>query len=307
MNRPKIATRSWSNVPMAGLRLLLAWMLLAAPLANAAGTPVFWSVARDGEHLGYLLGTIHSEDARVLEYARPFLDSLTGSRVFAMELMPDLPTLAALAERMQLPEGQDLEQVVGPRRFAAVQEALAAYGVPAAQAQRMQPWAAMMTLSVPPPKTGLFMDFSLSLRASGAGVRVIGLETLDEQLSFLEGMNLDQQLAMLDHAIEESGRAQQVHDELVDIYLAGDLQVLHEHAMEQLQEVDEAARETFLQQGIVLRNRRMLEAAEPHLQGGGAFIAVGSLHLTGETGLLKLLSDSGYDLEPAGWPFIAKP
>ena len=179
--------------------------------------------------------------------------------------------------------------------------------VPAAQAQRMQPWAAMMTLSVPPPKTGLFMDFSLSLRASGAGVRVIGLETLDEQLSFLEGMNLDQQLAMLDHAIEESGRAQQVHDELVDIYLAGDLQVLHEHAMEQLQEVDEAARETFLQQGIVLRNRRMLEAAEPHLQGGGAFIAVGSLHLTGETGLLKLLSDSGYDLEPAGWPFIAKP
>jgi uncharacterized protein YbaP (TraB family) len=42
------------------------------------------------------------------------------------------------------------------------------------------------------------------------------------------------------------------------------------------------------------RNVRMRDAAEPLLQDGSAFIAVGALHLVGPTGLVALLRERGY-------------
>jgi uncharacterized protein YbaP (TraB family) len=159
-----------------------------------------------------------------------------------------------------------------------------------------------MTLSVPPPETGLFMDFSLSLRASGSGVKVIGLETLDQQLAFLEGMDLEQQLRMLDHAIEEVHKVRDLHDQMLERYLANDLVALQRQAMDQLEDLDDDVRVTFVREGIEARNRRMLENMLPQLTQGGAFIAVGALHLPGDAGLLALLRQAGYALQPAGWP-----
>lgn len=288
------------------IAVLLAALLLAAS-AWPADQALLWSVADSQGSRGFLLGTIHSEDPRVLDFTESFLADLRANEVFAMELVPDQATLSQLSARMQLPPGASLEDMAGRQRFEALVEALDAYGVPAAQVRRMQPWAAMMTLSVPPPQTGLFMDFSLSLRASGSGLQVISLETLAEQLAFLEGMDLAQQLELLDHAIEAAGEVQDVHDEMVEVYLTNDLERLHRLALDQLAGVAAESREIFLEEGIAARNHRMMDKLLPHLRGGRVFIAVGALHLPGEQGLLALLREQGYLLAPAPWPFNAPP
>lgn len=285
----------------------MLWGSLAATNVRASEQPLFWSINRDGAPVGHLLGTIHSEDPRVLEFSDPFLRTLRESRIFAMELVPNLPNLAALAERMKLPPDTTLEALAGPARFKAVADVLNNYGVPTGQARAMRPWAAMMTISVPPPVTGLFMDFSLSLRASGSGAQVIGLESLDEQLAFLEQMELDQQLQLLDYAIEQADRVGPLHDRMVGAYLTNDLHSLYELAMEQLNGLSPAVRELFIDQGIEARNRRMLARILPELEQGGLFIAVGALHLPGDSGLLALLRQRGFVLEPAVWPFSASP
>ncbi|NIM69713.1 MAG: hypothetical protein GTN86_03610 [Xanthomonadales bacterium] len=284
------------------LLLVLGAAWAAAGLASE-DRALLWSVTGPQGHAGYLLGTIHSEDPRVLEFKPEFLDLLRGSRVFAMELVPDLPTLARLADYMRLPVGTHLAEVIGMQRFRAVAQALGGYGLPEEQVARMKPWAAMMTLSVPPPKTGLFMDFSLSLRASGQGLKVIGLETLEQQLAFLEGMPGDEQLALLDQAVREFPRVQEVHDQMVEAYLSDDLQALYRLAHAQLETLDPGARARFLQEGIIERNRRMLETMQPVLVQGGLFTAVGALHLPGEEGLLNLLRGAGYRLQPLASPF----
>jgi len=207
-----------------------------------------------------------------------------------------------------LPEGQDLAAVVGQQRYEATAVALGAYGVPRAEVARMKPWAAMMTLSVPPPKTGFFMDFSLSLRASGQGLEVVGLETLDEQLQFFEDMTLEQQLSMLDQAVAESGRVQEVHDRMVEVYLEGDLDALRQETEEQLSDLDEDLRTLFLTQGIEARNHRMSARLQEYLGGDTVFAAVGALHLPGDQGLLALLRIAGYRLRPMQLPFpVAAP
>lgn len=285
-----------------------AWAAPSGPEDSPAASSdraVYWSVSDAEGRSGFLLGTVHSEDARVLEFTAPFLEQLGACDTFAMELVPNLPTMQRLLQYMELPEGERLVDHVGAERYAAVESAVVAYGIPADRLQRMKPWAAMMTLSLPPPRTGLFLDFSLSLRAAGAGLEVVGLETLEEQLSFLESMPLEEQLDLLDQALAEHDEVQAVHDRMVDTYLAGDLQALQAVAQAQMDELDPETRSWFMEQGIDARNRRMADNALPLLEAGCAFIAVGALHLPGEEGLLTLLREAGYRLEPLPSPFLS--
>ena len=288
-------------------RALLVFGLtaLSLPVGAAPDSAIFWSLSRAGEPAGYLLGTIHSEDPRVLDFPDRFIERLNGSDIFAMELVPDLPTLSRLTDYMHYADGSTLESRIGPDRFARLQAALAGYELPVDWIARMKVWAAMMTLSVPPPKSGFFMDFSLSLRAAGAGLKVVGLETLEQQLSFLEDMPMAQQIELLDHALEEFDRVDQAHRQMVDSYLVGDLAALRRETEEQMAVLDPATRDYFMRQGIDERNRRMRDAVLPHLERGRVFIAVGALHLPGENGLIALLRAAGYTLEPLPLPFSA--
>ena len=293
--------------------LFLGLLLTPAPVAasadadRSADNALFWSVLKDGRQAGYLLGTIHSEDPRVLDFSEGFLDRLRSSQVFAMEMVPDAVTLERLGGYMKYPQGQSLEAVLGVKRFQALESALSAYRVPVDFVQRMKPWAAMMTLSTPPPETGFFMDLSLSLRASGYGLEVVGLETLEEQLSFLENMPMEMQLDLLDQAIAESGRVVEVHDQMVNAYLKNDLPSLQALSDAQLGEVGEGARRYFVELGIQARNRRMADALLKLLGQHTVFAAVGALHLPGQQGLIHILRQNGFVLRPLALPFAAGP
>jgi uncharacterized protein len=96
-----------------------------------------------------------------------------------------------------------------------------------------------------------------------------------------------------------------VHTQMVDSYLAGDLQALLSQTEEQLQELDPEARRYFMEQGIDARNRRMLAALVPRLASGPVFVAVGALHLAGPSGLIAGLRAAGYELVPLPLPLSA--
>jgi uncharacterized protein YbaP (TraB family) len=279
--------------------------LLSQVPASAQDSAIFWRISNGGQPAGFLLGTIHSEDPRVVDFPEAFIEDLNSNQVFAMEMVPDLPTLSRLTDYMHYQDGSTLESKVGAERYQMIMEALAQYQVPENWKNRMKVWAAVMTLSVPSPKTGFFMDFSLSLRAAGSGLKVVGLETLEQQLAFLEEMPMEQQLELLDQALEEYQRVQEIHDRMVTTYLSGDLTALMHEAEDQLQELDVETRAYFLEQGIDARNRRMLDTLLPMLQESRVFAAVGALHLPGEQGLVSLLRKSGYEMEPLPLPFTA--
>ncbi len=277
-------------------------------VAQGGDTALYWSITHDGRHAGYLLGTIHSEDARVLEFSQKFLDQLASNDTFAMEMVPDLPTLTRLTEYMQYQDGSTLAGRVGPERFSQIRSALSNYQVPPEWIEKMKIWATVITLSVPPPETGFFMDFSLSLRAAGLGLEVLGLETLEDQLSFLEEMPEHQQIELLDQALAEYDQVQAVHDRMVDNYLKGDLQGLQSEAEVQLGQLNASSRAYFIEQGIEARNHRMLESLLPLMSNSTVFVAVGALHLPGDSGLIALLRKQGYQLRaellPVGAPSL---
>lgn len=285
------------------LALLGLLMLLISPLrAQQTEQALYWEVSREGQLAGYLLGTIHSEDPRVLDFNTDFVEQLNSCEVFAMEMVPDLPTLQRLTEVMHFDQPGELERHLGEQRFARVMAALAGYQVPDDWKARMKIWAVMMTLSVPPPQTGFFMDLSLSLRAAGSGLKVQGLETLEEQLSFLENMPIEQQLTLLDLALADYQKVAEVHDQMVDVYVDGGLGELEKLSDEQFSRMDQEIEHYFMSQGIDARNQRMLGNLLPMLRQSRVFVAVGALHLPGEQGLLNLLRQQGFSLKPLPLP-----
>jgi len=300
--RPMALTRSLGLPSMASFFLAVLF-LFPAVLSAAEDKAIYWSIMVGDRQAGYLLGTIHSEDPRVLDFPESFLNQLESNQVFAMEMVPDLPTLKKLNEYMHYQNGTSLESQVGPERFLKVSRLLLShYRVPSDWLETMKVWAVIMTISVPPPETGFFMDFSLSLRASGSGLRVVGLETLDQQFSFLEDMPLKLQLELLDQALVDYDRVGELHLQMVSGYLAGDLQALKKEADEQMSELTDEAKNYFIEQGIDARNHGMLESLLPLLAESPVFVAVGALHLTGDQGLISLLRENGYILKPESFP-----
>lgn len=298
-----IVNRIAMGIQRAALVLAGLLALGANPVLLADDSALFWSLSRNGETAGYLLGTIHSEDPRVLDFPDSFIGQLKSNQYFAMEMVPDLPTLARLTSYMHYQDGTRLQDVIGGERFALLNNRLSAYRIPEESINQMKVWAVMMTLSVPPPRTGFFMDLSLSLRAAGSGLKVIGLETLEQQLSFLEEMPIDQQLELLDSALEDFGKVDEVHGQMVDSYLGGDVHVLEKLAEEQMSTLEPEAREYFMAQGIDARNERMVNTLLPWMDEGRVFVAVGALHLPGEKGLITLLRNNGFELEALPLPF----
>jgi len=61
-----------------------------------------------------------------------------------------------------------------------------------------------------------------------------------------------------------------------------------------LDDTADALNEAFLERVLFLRNGRMTETILPRLQSGGAFVAVGALHLYGDRGVLARLREKGY-------------
>jgi uncharacterized protein YbaP (TraB family) len=131
----------------------------------------------------------------------------------------------------------------------------------------------------------------------------VGLETLEQQLSFLEDMPMSYQLSLLDQALVDYKKVDEIHQQMVDAYLAGDLSVLSELSEKQFTDLDAEIRNYFTDLGITARNHRMADTLVPLLHESQVFVAVGALHLAGDTGLVALLRDRGYELSPLPLPF----
>jgi len=279
-------------------KFVLCFGLLIALLATgSASAQVFWSVKTPEGRYNWLLGTLHSEDERLLDFPPVLRQALATADTVALELFPDERIRNRLEQAMRLPDDEALDDHLKPRLCLRTLEALAEFGVPRDQALRLRPWAAAMTLSQPPPRAGVFMDLAIAARAQAHGARTVALETLDEQLALFTGMSKTDHVRLLELALDDLDHVQQRFERLVEIYLDGDLDALAALAREQIAALDATAREHFIQIGLIERNRRMAERARPLLNRGETLIAVGALHLGGEHGLIQRFRDHGFIVE----------
>ncbi len=136
------------------------------------------------------------------------------------------------------------------------------------------------------------VDSYLYGAAMNAGLRLVGLESMLEQLSVSEEMTttrLREMPSRLRRAMRRNPLG--VAAMMADYYNAWDLQAIGEITEGMLTDRSYSAM-------FVNRNRNMVARAVPLVQEGPTFIAVGAGHLPGPNGLIALFRARGYTVRP---------
>ncbi len=283
----------------------------AATVENNVGN--FWLVEKPGIAPSYLFGTVHLSDDRAIRFLPVLRDELGSARILLVELDRDQqgPAVmaAAVARHALLPEGETLDSRLTAAQASWLAAETARHGMPWFQARKYRAGFLATVLSIPPcAKMALLrgervQDMRIADLAAAAGLEVRGLEKAEEQLAAIGALDGDRMLAAI---IESQDLGEQFSVDLFETTVALYAQertALIDAIIDALPADLPRNREAAAELRAVLvapRNRLMATRALPELEKGGAFVAVGALHLPGPDGLVALVRDAGFSVTRIG-------
>lgn len=285
---------------------------VARSIPNGEG--LLWRLTGSDGAVSYLFGTIHLSELSVPEISPTVLDLVLQSRIVLTEI-PDIANETVVAEQsvlqmgsLFLGNGKTLKDLVSPTAYENLVDLLERMGLPPFALIGFRPFVTTSLISIPSCELPAMLESSSGLdnsvdariarTAEGAGIATDGLESFDEQMQAIISIPLADGVAMLENLV--------LHADHIEDFAATLVALYHAERMDQLLALDKIempfpplARmpDSFVQSMLVDRNRRMALRSLPHLAEGGAFIAVGALHLPGEEGLVALLRNHGFTVE----------
>lgn len=293
-------------------------VLLAKVEAEAAaqenGRGLLWKIEKPGIAASYLFGTMHVADPRVTTLPPVVQKAYDASGTVVLETMEVLDQSRMLASIMQKPElmmftdATTLASLIPPAEVDGVNKALEARGIPPYSVAKMKPWILSAMIAMPACELqrradGVpVLDVKLGQDAEAKGKALKGLETAVEQLEAMASMPMRFHIEGLVETLKLGDRMDDVIETMVILYTRGDVGMFWPVFRNVLpsEGTDVAAGyAAFEQTMITARNKTMAERAGPILDAGGAFIAVGALHLSGPEGLVSLLREAGYTVTRA--------
>ena len=243
-----------------------------------------------------MFGTMHSEDPRVINLPEEVNSVFSDAKIFAMEMILDEKNSQQILQGMYFKDGRTLRSVTSDEIYRQSIVAMAKKEMPEKIVNLMKPWAVFTILSMPEQKTGLFLDVLLYQSALKHGKEIVGLETMSEQLGVFDEMEMETQVSLLKSTLESSEDLDKILEETIELYLTHDLQKILDLNGRYMALLDKKVADEFNQRLLIDRNIRMAKRMMPLLEKGNAFVAIGTLHLPGKTGVLQILRNLGYSV-----------
>ena len=122
---------------------------------------------------------------------------------------------------------------------------------------------------------------------------IIGLETVEEQINYIDDISPREQTAMLLYSVKNFSQTRQVYRQIVRLYKNQEIDQLFNYIEKQ-----NANYRKLTQNLVANRNNRWIEKIQNIITEKPSFIAVGAGHLGGDNGLISLLEAKGYVLTP---------
>jgi hypothetical protein len=281
--------------------LTLSLALAAPAAANAAqpARPALWEVS-DPDTTIYLFGTIHLLPAKYQWRTAKFDQAIAGSQELVVETVVDnnnpqklMAAMASLA--FNTPNLPPLAQRVPPAKRATLAAAIRKGGFPPQALDRMETWAAAITLLGDQFKDmGLKGDEGVEAVLRNAftsqGKPIGELESNVEQLGFFDALPESAQRQLLEGAIDNPESVRKDFRGMLDAWVRGDVK-----AIARTFNHDLAGSPELKQALIKRRNANWSYWIEQRMaQPGQLFIAVGAGHLAGRDSVIDLLERDGY-------------
>lgn len=275
----------------------------------SAGT-LLWKVSGNGlEKSSYVFGSHHAAPASMVDSVAGLREAIANCDIVMGEISNDNLTQASLQQKMMIyaiaPADSTLSVVLGANNMARLDSLLASYtGMPglATQFESVKPAVvsaqlALLQISRSVPEFNAAQAFDSAVMGIGEqlGKPNEGLETVESQLEILFGDPISVQAENLIEAIDNDAKSVEQALVLTNAYIAQDLDAITAISLDP----DFGIEADDLDRLLYNRNRNWADKLAQLLpQGESRFIIVGAAHLGGEQGLLNLLRNLGYTVEP---------
>ncbi len=277
---------------------LAALFLLLCSLVARSGEPAMIWIAEGDTNRVYLLGSIHV--LRETDHPLPGAVEVVydDAERLVMEIdMDDIDPVAALQVLMShgvLEGDTTLQDIMGPETYAQARASAAEINIPMELLDKTKPWLAAVTVQeMIMMRVGFKAEYGIEMyltnKATADGKPITGLETVEQQLGFLDSLPTETQISWLLQSIVEAQNLEMLVDEMVVAWRSGDVKFLEEKLLFEMDAYPE------LRDAILIdRNKSWVEPIMALLDDSDDYlIVVGVAHLVGDNGVPDLLLKQG--------------
>lgn len=268
-------------------------------MLGSAQTPktLLWKLS--GKELkapSYLFGTIHMTCDATLK--SKVLQAMDATEQLCLELDMDDPTLQlVMMNGMQMKKGNRLDSLLTPNEFKVVDEFLKKnLGFSAKMMNTVKPF--MITAMLYPKMLDCPMqsvEQELLKVSKAQNEEVIGLEKVLEQMAVFDEIPYKEQAQEL-YKLAQKGITfkDSETEKMLQLYAQEDLDGL----MQLFSNSESTYSSEYEDELLIKRNKNWQQRIPKIIQTKSTFIGVGAAHLGGKNGVIQLLKDLGYTVEP---------
>ncbi len=258
---------------------------------------LLWKISGNGlPTSSFLYGTIHIVCPEDMEIPESVDAAMGESEQLILELDMDEPGF--MAEMQQLSVNPGMESIAGmlseDEKALLDEFFMENYNMNMDQLGIMRPFTLLSMVFIsgmdcPQPAS---YELHFIEEASKREWSVEGLESVKDQVAIFDQVPTEEQLGwIIDYVRNQDEFASQLQD-LIAAYKLKDVDALSE-IMNDYPEYEDIADDLLKN-----RNERWVPLIEQHIKAKPSFIAVGAAHLGSQDGLISLLREKGYTVEP---------
>lgn len=286
-------------------------MLALLMLALASQAQLLWKVSGNGlARPSYIMGTYHFAPASMIDKIPGMQQALEGCDVVFGEIdneeMMSQDAQMKMGMAMVAPPDSTLDKLFTPEQYAIVEDVFNKYfggmGVTLSQMNMLKPSAISVQMQAmqavkyfPNFNVNEQIDMGVQNRANEMGRPSEGLETIQEQIDLLFNAPLTEQAEGLLEACKKDDYFVVQSSALVEAYMAQDLDKIKDIIADPEIGGDNPEELDAL---IYDRNRNWVPKLMAIMPERACLVCVGAGHLVGDQGVLQLLRDEGYTVEP---------
>jgi len=266
--------------------------------AQELESSLLWRISGDGiSSPSYLYGTFHMLCPDDLELSDKVINAMGESERLVLELDFDDPAMMMeVQQSMMFRDGTTAKDYLTEEEYQKVSDFfINKMNLPFSALASIKPFfLSSMTVLYYLECQPVSVEEKLVGLATEQGMEVYGLETVAEQLGFIDSIPLEDAASMLVLSIEDDGEMNEMTDEMVATYLSEDLEglqlIMDEYMEDEYIDINDHLLEN--------RNHDWVPKIIALAKEQPSFIAFGTGHLPGEEGVIILLREAGYEVEP---------
>lgn len=298
------------------MRKIAFIIAIVCSVLNIHAQLLYSITGKGGGQKSYILGTYHFAPSTFCDSipglwrALDEVQQVCGELVMAESATPE--NLAKMQNAMMLPEGKTLQSMLTDEEMGRLntlcKEILGmdfTNPLVANQLGKFTPGALseQFTIMLYMRKTPNFnpndaIDTYLQTKALEKGYGVTGFETIDEQIDVLfKSQTLERQKTLLMCFVDHRDYMMQQTDDITAAYFRQDLESIKTLTDEKFNDACDTTEE---EEELLIsgRNANWAKKMPDMMSAKNTLFVVGAAHLVGEKGVLQLMRDAGYVVEP---------